>query len=208
MDRADAALRLRDKFLEAGFARAPAPRPASEGPLTLPGDVERSPALLRELAVESHDLSSAEGVAMQQVQIRAEPAPKSAALPVIAVKFDDDPPKLLPPEPSFMDAPPELSLVPALLADLSRSFFCYFLIVVLCALSLFKVYQVQQTRELTAQLNEVQAANENLDRQWLVLTSQRQTLSEHARIRRAAQENLHMRAPKTDAELMIAVKTP
>ncbi len=209
MERADAALRLREKYQEAGQTQDG----RQQDILTLSGDVRRSPALLRELAVESQEHSSAEGLALQQVQSRA-PQPQSLqpqeAEPVepvvIAVQPAPRPPRR--PRALLGETQPRLSLVPAMLADLRRNFFCYLLIAVLCALSLFKVYQVQRTRDLTSQLNEVRQLNENLDRQWLVLTSQRQTLSEHDRIRRAALNELHMQAPKPDAELMIVVKTP
>ncbi|MBU3826164.1 MAG: cell division protein FtsL [Candidatus Anaerobiospirillum merdipullorum] len=103
------------------------------------------------------------------------------------------------------DEPESPALVPEIFADISKNFMVYFLILVLCALALFKVYQVQQTRLLTAQLNEVRLNNEDLQRHWLALTSERQVLSEHSRVRQQAQQVLAMQAPATDAELMIAL---
>lgn len=178
--------------------------PKEEGTLlTLPGDVERNPALLEELARPYEDMSSAEGLAMQELQ-------SDAVIPPQVYEIEIDSSKLSFGSSSarhYRPAPePELKLVPSLMADLGDNFFTYFLGVILCALALFKVYQVQETREVTALLNEVRQENEDLQRQWLLLTSERQTLSEHARIRKEAAEQLQMRAPKTDAELMIAVK--
>lgn len=178
--------------------------PKEEGTLlTLPGDVERNPALLEELSRPYTDLSSAEGLAMQQLQSGAARPPQVYEIEIDSSKLSFGSTAARRSRPA---AEPELKLVPSLMADLGDNFFTYLLGVVLCALALFKVYQVQETREVTALLNEVRQENEDLQRQWLLLTSERQTLSEHARIRKAATEQLQMRAPKTDAELMIAVK--
>lgn len=99
----------------------------------------------------------------------------------------------------------EERLVPSILADISKNFLTYFLGVVLCALSLYKVYQVQETRDLTARYNEVMMNNENLHKEWLSLLAQRQTLSEQNTIREAATQKLKMVAPKTEAEQVIKI---
>ena len=99
----------------------------------------------------------------------------------------------------------EERLVPSILADISKNFLTYFLGVVLCALSLYKVYQVQETRDLTARYNEVMMNNENLHKEWLSLLAQRQTLSEQGAIREAATQKLKMVAPKTEAEQVIKI---
>ena len=99
----------------------------------------------------------------------------------------------------------EERLVPSILADISKNFLTYFLGVVLCALSLYKVYQVQETRDMTARYNEVMMNNENLHKEWLSLLAQRQTLSEQNTIREAATQKLKMVAPKTEAEQVIKI---
>ena len=99
----------------------------------------------------------------------------------------------------------EERLVPSILADISKNFLTYFLGAVLCALSLYKVYQVQETRDLTARYNEVMMNNENLHKEWLSLLAQRQTLSEQGAIREAATQKLKMVAPKTEAEQVIKI---
>lgn len=99
----------------------------------------------------------------------------------------------------------EARLVPSILADIAKNFLTYFLGVVLCALSLYKVYQVQETRDLTARYNEVMMNNENLHKEWLSLLAQRQTLSEQSAIREAATTKLKMIAPKTEAEQVINI---
>ena len=71
------------------------------------------------------------------------------------------------------DKVPQEALVPTLFSDIATHFFSYFLIAILCTLALFKVYQVHQTRLVTAQLNEVRQGNEDLQRNWLALTSER-----------------------------------
>ena len=99
----------------------------------------------------------------------------------------------------------EERLVPSIFADISKNFLTYFLGIVLCALSLYKVYQVQETRDLTARYNEVMMNNENLHKEWLSLIAQRQTLSEQGTIRAAATQKLDMVAPKTDLEQVIKI---
>lgn len=97
----------------------------------------------------------------------------------------------------------KVSLLRAIFADIGNNFFTYFLAIVLCFLSIYKVVQVQDTRDLIANLNEVTMQNENLNKIWLSLLAERQELSEHNKIRKEASEKLHMRAPKTDAEKVI-----
>ena len=98
-----------------------------------------------------------------------------------------------------------VSLLRAIAADMGNNFFTYFLAAVLCALSIYKVVQVQETRDLIANLNEVTVHNENLNKDWLTLLAQRQALSEHNKIRREAAERLKMKAPRTEAERVITL---
>ncbi len=100
----------------------------------------------------------------------------------------------------------QVRLVPSLFADLGDHFLSYFLIAALCALALCRVYQVHETRAITIEKNELEAANRQLELRWLDLSSERQALSEHGRIRQAATSELKMRAPATEAELMIAIR--
>ena len=98
-----------------------------------------------------------------------------------------------------------VSLLRAIAADMGNNFFTYFLAVILCGLSIYKVVQVQETRDLIANLNEVTVHNENLNKDWLTLLAQRQALSEHNKIRREAAERLNMKAPRTEAEKVITL---
>lgn len=95
------------------------------------------------------------------------------------------------------------SLLRAIFADLGNNFFTYLLAIVFCALAIFKVAQVQETRNVIANLNEISIQNENLNKQWLSLLAKRQNLSEHSKIRKDAYEKLNMRPPKTAAEHVI-----
>lgn len=99
--------------------------------------------------------------------------------------------------------PKKIAMV--LLGDLGKNFLTYALMAVMCALALYKVYLVQQTRVLISQYNEVRTYNEDLERQWLFLTSRKQELTEHSKIRQSAFSELEMVPPKTDAELMITI---
>ncbi len=101
--------------------------------------------------------------------------------------------------------PEHKKIAMVLLGDLGTNFLAYALMATMCALALYKVYLVQQTRELISQYNEVRTYNENLERQWLFLTSRKQELTEHSKIRQEAFSQLQMVPPKTDAELMITI---
>lgn len=94
-------------------------------------------------------------------------------------------------------------LFPSLLRDFGVHWFTYGLAILVCVLCLLKVYQVQETRDLTARLNEVVATNADLEKQWLILVASRQKLSEHTNIRSSASEILGMVSPKTENEKVI-----
>ena len=67
----------------------------------------------------------------------------------------------------------------------------------------YEVIQVQDTRQLTANLNEVNRNIENQSRESLLLQAQRQSLSAHSFIREQAIQKLGMVNPKTEAEVVI-----
>lgn len=96
-------------------------------------------------------------------------------------------------------------LLPTLMQDISRYFYVYSLAILLGMLCLLKVYQVQDTRNLTAQLNEVAIDNAELEKEWLNLLATRQNLSEHAKIRSYATRQLEMVSPKTENEQVISL---
>ncbi len=106
-------------------------------------------------------------------------------------------------DPARFSAP---KLVPTMLSDIGANLVVYLLALILTCLCLYRIHQVQETRELNSRLNEIQMSNENLNREWLSLTAERQTLSEHARIREAARSTLNMISPNTDAELVITLR--
>ena len=99
----------------------------------------------------------------------------------------------------------EPRLLPLLLRDFGVHWITYGLAICVCVLCLLKVYQVQDTRDLTARLNEVVATNADLEKQWLVLVASRQKLSEHSEIRAVASESLGMVSPKTENEKVISL---
>lgn len=90
--------------------------------------------------------------------------------------------------------------------DFGVNWLTYGLAVTACVLCLLKVYQVQETRDITAQLNELSVANADLDKEWLNLVAIRQNLSEHATIRACATSQLNMVSPKTQNEHVISFK--
>lgn len=96
-------------------------------------------------------------------------------------------------------------LIPTLFGDFVRYFYVYTLACLLGVLCLFKVYQVQETRELNSQLNEVTINNEALEKEWLGLVAARQDLSEHSKVRSFATRQLEMVSPKTESEYVISL---
>ena len=97
----------------------------------------------------------------------------------------------------------DLRIIKVIFEDIAKNLFTYFLIIVFTTLCLYKIHQVQETRDITSHFNQVITDNDNLHKKWLSLLAQRQELSEHAKIRKAAIEKLNMVAPKTDSELVI-----
>ena len=104
--------------------------------------------------------------------------------------------------------PREPKLLPMLMDDMLHNWLVYSLAILACLLCLAKIYQVQETRELTASLNEITFNNADLDKEWLNLMATRQSLSEHAKIRTFASEQLHMQAPKIESEHVISLTPP
>lgn len=100
----------------------------------------------------------------------------------------------------------EQRLLPMLLGEFGNNWLTYSLAITVCALCLFKVYQVQDTRDLTARLNEVRFTNEELEKQQLILIAQKQRLSEHASIRTVASGQMNMSSPRTENEVVISLK--
>lgn len=95
------------------------------------------------------------------------------------------------------------SLLPTIVTDLMRNSLVYLLALAVTALCIYKVIQVQDTRQLTANLNEVNRNIENQSRESLLLQAQRQSLSAHSFIREQAIQKLGMVNPKTEAEVVI-----
>lgn len=97
----------------------------------------------------------------------------------------------------------ERSLVPVIISGILHDWYFYALCVLACVLSLYKVYQVQETRTLTASLNEIALQNDELSNQWLGLLSEKEELERQSVIRDAAVNRLHMVQPRTEAEIVI-----
>lgn len=100
----------------------------------------------------------------------------------------------------------EKSLVPAIFEDILSHFWVYVLILVLSVMALYKIYQVQDTRTLTAALNEAVARNDNLNNEWLELLALKQSLAERTEVRKLAREKLGMIQPAPEAEIVIRLE--
>lgn len=95
------------------------------------------------------------------------------------------------------------ALIPTILGDLLRYAWVYILGITVTVLCVYKITQVQSTRDLTSALNVAQSSCESLRNESLLLQAERQSLSEHATIRKQALEKLGMIMPKTEAEVVI-----
>jgi cell division protein FtsL len=80
------------------------------------------------------------------------------------------------------------------------------LILVATCLSVYKVHIVQQTRDITIELNEVTQKNELMHREWLSLLSEREVLTEYSVVRKSAINKLAMVQPKTEDEVVIDLR--
>lgn len=98
------------------------------------------------------------------------------------------------------------ALVPTILNDVLSNILTYVLILCLTTLAVFKVHQVQMTRDMTVQYNEVSKHNDNLEKERLSLLSDRAALTEYSIIREHASANLHMVQPKTEEEVVIDLR--
>ena len=98
------------------------------------------------------------------------------------------------------------ALVPTILNDIFSNLLTYVLILVVTTLAVLKVHQVQMTRDMTIQYNEVIRHNELLDKEWLTLLSDREALTEYSVIRKNADEKLGMVQPKTEDEVVIDLR--
>lgn len=96
-------------------------------------------------------------------------------------------------------------LIPSLCLEFNNHLWVYVSAVVLCILSLIKVSQVQDTREMTSHLNEINQSNIGLRNEWLRLQSEKQKLSEHAAVRSYATTQLRMESPKIENEYVISI---
>ncbi len=95
------------------------------------------------------------------------------------------------------------SLVPCVALDVIRHAFTYVLVLAVCSLALFKIYQAQETRTMIAKHYDLTAQVEVLQNEYQTLCSERQVLSEDAKIRMLAETRLGMVSPKTDEEIVL-----
>ncbi|MBQ2381763.1 MAG: cell division protein FtsL [Succinivibrio sp.] len=97
-------------------------------------------------------------------------------------------------------------LLKEVLKDFSRNFVAYALIIAVSAVSVIKVHQVQRTRDLTIQYNEVKRYNDTLMREQLNLLATRENYTEYSIIRNRAINKLGMVAVKTEDETVIDLR--
>lgn len=98
------------------------------------------------------------------------------------------------------------AFLPTLLSDIFKNAFTYLLILIVTSLSVYKVHQVQQTRAVTVEYNDLVRQNELLSQEWLSLLAEREALTEYSVVGKAASEKLHMVSPKTEDEIVLKLK--
>ena len=98
------------------------------------------------------------------------------------------------------------ALVTTILKDVFAHSLSFVLILVATCLSVYKVHIVQQTRDITIELNEVTQKNELMHREWLSLLSEREVLTEYSVVRKSAINKLAMVQPKTEDEVVIDLR--
>ncbi|MGN0915141.1 MAG: cell division protein FtsL [Succinivibrio sp.] len=97
-------------------------------------------------------------------------------------------------------------LIPTIFDDIFSNLLTYFLILVLACLAVFKVQQVQATRDMIIKYNEVKLENEVLHRNWLHLLATREELTEYSVIKTNASEKIGMVMPRTEDEVVIDLR--
>ncbi len=100
----------------------------------------------------------------------------------------------------------KLALVPTILKDVFAHSISFVLILLATFLAVYKVHIVQQTRDITIQLNEENSKIELMQREWLALLSEREVLTEYSVVRKAAFNKLAMVQPKTEDEVVIDLR--
>lgn len=97
------------------------------------------------------------------------------------------------------------SLFRCISSDVLHHFLFYFFCFALCALAVFRITQVQETRQMTTDLNEIAETNDDLANEWLGLLAKKESLEKQSLIRDAAVTQLGMFQPKTEAEVVVVL---
>ena len=100
----------------------------------------------------------------------------------------------------------EQKILPSIIKDVFSNITTFILVIIATTLAVYKVHQVQSTREMTVKYNEVSNHNEQMHKEWLSLLSEREKLTEYSVIRSLATENLSMVQPKTEDEVVIDLR--
>lgn len=100
----------------------------------------------------------------------------------------------------------EQKILPSIIKDVFSNLLTFILVILATTLAVYKVHQVQSTRDMTIKYNEVNSHNEQMHKEWLSLLSDREKLTEYSVIRSLATENLSMVQPKTEDEIVIDLR--
>ncbi|MBQ9274528.1 MAG: cell division protein FtsL [Succinivibrio sp.] len=95
------------------------------------------------------------------------------------------------------------ALIPTVAEDLLKNVLVYILALLVGCAAVYKIRQVQETRMITATLNEINSGNDNLNSEWLALLADKQTLTENVQIKKLARDKLGMAQPRTEDEVVI-----
>ena len=96
------------------------------------------------------------------------------------------------------------SLTKMLLQDLLQHKWIVLLSVVVIVNALSIVYIAHLNRQLTAERDDLLSYRDTLDREWRQLVIEQNSLTEHSRVERIAQEQLGMRDVAPEQEVLVS----
>ncbi len=157
---------------------------------------------------QQYDLDDAEEQELQEKEVKPAKAPEQTQEREYHLEITDPPRAYGPAATSnyeYARQDKQRPLLRCLLSDVAHHWFFYFLCLAMCALAVYRITQVQQTRAMTAELNEIAETNDDLSNEWLGLLAKKESLEKQSLIRDAAVTQLGMFQPKTEAEVVIVL---
>lgn len=157
---------------------------------------------------QQYELDDAEEQELQEKEVKTADVPEKNQAREYHFEFTDPPRAYGPAATSnyeYARQDKQRSLFQCIRSDVFHHLVFYFLCISLCALAVYRITQVQQTRAMTAELNEIAETNDDLANEWLGLLAKKESLEKQSLIRDAAVTQLGMFQPKTEAEVVVVL---